>query len=253
MDRDLKYSRWRRLPGLYRIGQRKPPDPGSDPQRLSLYLPAALLDRAASLAGRAGADSVQTYCEMLLSRAIQQEDARRRLDEFEAEHGPLEGLDAIANDPEYLTEWTARGPLEAAPENSPDREAAETEKADEAAPRSRDVVLRHLAARGEPPPALLASLRLGQPVDPDAARELLDALIDLERELRDHPEIDRQLAFVLHRLAFESQVLITDAFPTLGNDPATVETLRLVQESVDRVLSGEDIRYGSPDQEPPAY
>lgn len=241
MNRDLQYSRWRRLPGLYRIGQQKPAAAESDLHRVSLYLPGVLIDRAESLASESGAGSVQSYCESLLIRAIEQEDARRKLAEFEAEHGALQGLDAIANDTDYLSEWTATSVRESTEASPPDDSPVEAGAPDP--DTSRGVIFRHLAASDEPPPALLASLRLGQPVDADAARELLDALIDLERRLRDQPAIDRSLAFALHRLALESQILITDAYPALSGDPATVETLRLVQESVDRVLSGEDIRY----------
>jgi hypothetical protein len=66
--------------------------------------------------------------------------------------------------------------------------------------------------------------------------------------LRDATSLDRTFAFALHRLAFEGQVLLTDAHSDAAADPATVDALRRVQEAVDRVLSGEDIRYyPSPD------
>jgi hypothetical protein len=71
---------------------------------------------------------------------------------------------------------------------------------------------------------------------------LAQALQALEEGLRDANRIDRRLAYALHRLAFESQVLHTDAWPGLY-DEWTVETLRAVQEYVDRILSGQDIRY----------
>ena len=54
--------------------------------------------------------------------------------------------------------------------------------------------------------------------------------------------LDRRLAFALHRLAFESQILHTDAWPG-AFDAWTVDTLRAVQEAVERILSGQDIRY----------
>jgi hypothetical protein len=246
VNRNLKYSRWRRLPGLYRIGQKWMPGPEADLHRISLYLPGAVLDRAEALAAEAGVESVQAYCEALLTQAIEQAAAHRTLAEFEAEHGQLEGLDAIANDPEYLTEWTATTARETLP-SDPQADAPAGDPPPPVA-EAAAIVVRHFAGAGEPPPALLASLRRGEAIDPDAARELLDALTILERALRERPSIDRRLAFALHRLAFESQILISDAFPALGSDPATVETLRLVQEGVDRVLSGEDIRYESPDE-----
>lgn len=46
-------------------------------------------------------------------------------------------------------------------------------------------------------------------------------------------------------MAFEGQILLTDAFPGLAGDTTTLEILRMVQEGADRVLSGEDIRYYS--------
>ena len=45
-------------------------------------------------------------------------------------------------------------------------------------------VLHHAALSGEPPPALLASLRAGIAVEPDAARELIEALETLGDRLR---------------------------------------------------------------------
>ena len=41
---------------------------------------------------------------------------------------------------------------------------------------------------------------------------------------------------------FEGQILHTDAWPG-AFDAWTVDTLRAVQEAVDRILSGQDIRY----------
>jgi hypothetical protein len=71
----------------------------------------------------------------------------------------------------------------------------------------------------------------------------LQALIDLEALHREATSVDRQLAYALHRLAFEGQLLLTDAWHGSQADPGTVDLLRMVQEGVDRVLSGEDIRY----------
>jgi hypothetical protein len=247
VNRRLAHSRWRRLPGLYRIGQRRMPGPDAELQRLSLYLPGGLLDRAEALATLAGAESVQTYCEQLLKHAIEQEEARRRLAQVQASRGAMEGLDAIANDPDYLVEWTASAGKEPRDRPAPGELPAPAEQhPPPGEPPGREaaaLVLHHAALDGEQPPAFLASLRRGEPVDPNAARELLQALVDLEGALHEHAAIDRRLAFALHRLAFEAQVLVTDGWPALGSDAPTIETLRLVQEAVDRVLSGDDIRY----------
>jgi hypothetical protein len=72
--------------------------------------------------------------------------------------------------------------------------------------------------------------------------ELARALQVLEVETREARAIDRRVAFALHRLAYEGQVLHTDAWPGVF-DEWTVDALRAVQEAVERILSGQDIRY----------
>jgi hypothetical protein len=252
-----KYSRWRRLPGAHWINDQKLPDHRSELQRLTLYVPGSVLDRAELLAARASSATVQEYCADLLQRALADEAAKQRLEETEARRGPLVGLDAIANDLAYLSEWSAsstamaagRNHLEPGPESSPEVMAIEDRSERDSGPipaehdGAAEIVFRHAALGAEDPSGLLPSLRRGEPVGPEAARELLQALIDLERAHRDADRLDRRLAYALHRLAFEGQVLLTDAWPGAGGDPATVDVLRLVQEAVDRVLSGLDIRY----------
>ncbi len=112
------------------------------------------------------------------------------------------------------------------------------------------LVLRHAAIGAEDPGAFLSRLRRGEPIPPDTASDLMQALINLEQTLRDERLLDRRLSYALHRLAFEGQMLLTDAWPGLATDQATVDVLRMVQESVDRILSGEDIRYYTRDPEP---
>jgi len=256
-----KYSRWRRLPGAHWINDQKLPDHRSELQRLTLYVPGSVLDRAELLAARAGSATVQDYCADVLQRAIADEAAQQRLEETEARRGPLVGLDAIANDLAYLSEWSAsstaiaagRNHLEPEPDSSPEVMAIEDRSERDPGPvpaehdGAAEIVFRHAALGAEDPSGLLPSLRRGEPVGPEAARELLQALIDLERAHRDADRLDRRLAY-----AFEGQVLLTDAWPGAGSDPATVDVLRLVQEAVDRVLSGLDIRYyrRGPEPEP---
>jgi hypothetical protein len=131
----------------------------------------------------------------------------------------------------------------AAPPESQDRPPPESS-------RAAEVVLRHAALIGDDASALLPTLRRGAPIDAAAAQELLAALRELEVLYRGTPSIDRKVAYALHRLAFEGQVLITDAWPGAPVDEGTVDVLRIVQEAVDRVLSGEDIRYFAPQQRP---
>lgn len=210
---------WRRPGTSYRIGQRGPSPASLDEQRLTLYLPAHLLDWAEDQAARAGDATVQVYCARLLGEAIEAEHSRGTVADAEARQGAFEGLRAIADDPEYLAEWVASAqPAEAR------RPIQISEPADAPA----------VAPPTEPSPAM--------PSAEPAAAELLQALNALEVEYRTASAIDRRVAYALHRLAFEGQVLHTDAWPG-ALDAATVNTLRVVQEAVDRVLSGEDIRY----------
>lgn len=272
--------RRRRIAGTYRFHERKGPDPGQEEQRLSLFLAAEVLELAAGQAARLG-QTVQDYCEDRLRQAVEDEEARRRVEDEEARRGPLEGLQAIAEDAEYLAEWKASAqpnrsrflgkrapslpraldepaapgdPLEGSvpvstPLDEPPPEAPPM-RIDAADPVA-EIVLRH-AGLGpyEDPTGLLPSLRRGESIGPASARELLAALEVLEKALRGTLAIDRKLAYALHRLAFEGQVLLTDGWATRAADAATVDVLHLVQEGVDRVLSGEDIRYYPRDESP---
>jgi hypothetical protein len=253
----LRFSRFRRLPGIYRFGERKPPDPGLDEQRLTLYLPVKILDQAEAQAQRLGFETVQRYCQELLEQAISAERAREVVEATQAKRGPLEGLHEIANDPSYLAEWSAH--RERSTPTKEERNAmppSDGENAEGAAPRlpagealpslAMRVVLRHAALEGDDAAGFLATLRRGEPLDAAATQELLQALRDLEVALRSATTIDRRLAYALHKLAFEGQVLLTDAWSTEPVDEGTVDVLRIVQECVDRVLSGEDIRYFAP-------
>jgi hypothetical protein len=109
-----------------------------------------------------------------------------------------------------------------------------------------EVVLRHALQAGEEGPSFLAGLRRGEPAAVAEVAELARGLQELERETRGAVVLDRRLAYALHRLAFEAQVLHTDAWPGIF-DEWTVDTVRAVQEAVDRILSGQDIRYYTPE------
>jgi hypothetical protein len=287
-----RYSRWRRLPGVYRFGEKKQPDPSLEPQRLTLYLTWRQLDAAEALAAEAGGMTIQEYCTGLLQRALDAERIRAQVANLEAQRGVLEGLHEIADDPEYLAEWQAQveaqardrgepirleppaGPAPAPvpvalPETGvveepgalPGSSPGEAERAatdpgaaagstEPALPASRlspaaEVVLRHALPASEDGSSFLASLRRGEAAGVAAVAELARALHDLEKESREATQMDRRLVYALHRLAFEAQVLHTDAWPGAFDD-WTVDTVRAVQEAVERILSGQDIRYYAP-------
>ena len=235
----------------FRLGQRGPTPVSLDEQRLTVYLPAHLLDWAEDQAARAGEATVQVYCARLLGDAIEAEHGRGTIADAEARQGAFEGLNAIADDPEYLAEWVASatpadGRREITIVEAPDGPVRPTPASPSMTPAQPSTaalaVLRHAGVGTDDPGGFLATLRRGEPVADGAAGELLQALNALEVEYRQAAAIDRRVAYALHRLAFEGQILHTDAYP--GVLPAeTVNTLRIVQEAVDRVLSGEDIRY----------
>jgi hypothetical protein len=237
---------WKRPNGSFRLGQGKPVVGNLDEQRLTLYLPAFVLDQAEDQAYRAGYTTVQKYCATLLRDAI--EDVRRRdqVAEAEAKRGALIGFHAITEDPEYLAEWSAsatpreRGEIHVIGPTGPEADAMLPANS-----QAAQVVLRHGAVGSDDPGGFLATVRRGESVPEAAAGELLQALNALELEYHDARSIDRRVAYALHRLAFEGQVLHTDAWPG-ALDESTVNLLRIVQEAVDRVLSGEDIRYYPP-------
>jgi len=277
-----RFSRWRRLPGVYRFGEKSRPQPKLEPERLTLYLPWELLDVAEAQAAQLGIPTIQEYCTLVLERALEAERIKSHVANIEAQRGALEGLNEIADDPEYLAEWSAQvqareraepvriepppdtmtmpaagpdaaGEPPAPPVDAPAVAAPSMSHADPVPLETRlspaaEVVLRH-AAQGSEGPSLLGSLRRGESVSVAEVAELARALHVLETELQGAAALNRRLVYALHRLAFESQVLHTDAFPGAFDD-WTVDTLRAVQEAVDRVLSGQDIRYTAPNPRP---
>jgi hypothetical protein len=300
-----RFSRWRRLPGVFRTGDHRPTDSGTDLDRLILYVPARILDLAEALAEKAGVPTVQDYCALLLMQAIENERVQRKVADIEARRGPLEGLKQIADDADYLAEWQKRS--DAKPESSQEsRSNQETtgnivvpnndsitvdivyheheltagESAAQAHPRLHDeretddpgrsspdgpdagivpivslkstvlkmsdastidVISRH-AGSAEDQWGFLPCLRRGEAVPATKAAELIFALNKLEDELRGAAAIDRRMAHALHRLALESQVLLTDAWPGVF-DERVITVIRTVQEAVERILSGQDVRY----------
>jgi hypothetical protein len=284
-----RYSRWRRLPGVYRFGEETRSDPSLEPQRLTLYLNWRQLDTAEALAAQAGGMTIQEYCTGLLAQAIEAERIRAHVASLEAQRGMLEGLHEIADDPEYLAEWSAEiqaqarerveqikletlggslpDPVTVASASSPPGggSAAPGAWAPEPAERVHDVadaveavrplspagevVLRHALQASDEGPSFLARLRRGESAAVSEVADLARALQELEKESRNAIMMDRRLVYALHRLAFEAQVLHTDAWPGVFDD-WTVDTVRAAQEAVDRILSGQDIRYYSPRSQP---
>jgi hypothetical protein len=267
------YSRWRRLPPVFRSGEHKLPGPNEEPQRIVIYLPGAVLDQAEVLAGKAGVPTIQEYCAGLLGRAIEVERVKAHMVEVEVKRGPLEGFNEVTGDPDYLAEWheqsesreTAAGrpqPLneDSSPSpqhgESPERMLVRIEPAPRVIGRviterivpevldgtALEAVLSHVGPGDHEPHGFLPSLRRGQPLSPAGVSELMAALHQIEADQRGASMLDRRLAYALHRLALESQVLLTEAWPGVFDD-RTIGAIRAVQEMVERILSGQDIRY----------
>jgi hypothetical protein len=303
-----RFSRWRRLPGVFRTGDHRPTDSGTDLDRIILYIPTRILDLAEALAEKAGVPAVQDYCALLLMRTLENERVQQKVSDYESRRGPLEGLKQIADDPNYLAEWQERSdakPDSAAParpdddenesgsnilvrndpliidiaheqvEPDPDeglpepfltlhpalemddneRRPIDTEPDAGVIPivslkpavlkmsdsSASEVIARHAGA-GEDQFGFLPCLRRGEPVPAVKSAELIYALNQLEEELKGSELIERRTAHGLHRLALESQVLLTDAWPGVF-DERVITNIRTVQEAVERILSGQDIRY----------
>jgi hypothetical protein len=105
----------------------------------------------------------------------------------------------------------------------------------------QEILARHVGS-GTDDHGFLPCLRRGEPVPAAKVAELNRALSGLEQAFRGSAAIDRRVAHALHRLALESQVLLTDAWPG-AFDERVIADIRTVQEAVERILSGEDIRY----------
>ena len=229
-----------------------PANPGLDPTRLTLYPPNELMDRAESQAARLGYETVQDYCAELLAQGIEDERIREQVAGVEARRGTLEGLHEIADDPEYLEELRSAAsiarqqnrPIEAdtTPELTIRLAGSEPPPDVDAPSHARRIILKHAGQEGDDPIGFLASLRRGDPVGQSEVAELAQALHTVESTLESSRTIDRRLAFALHRLALESQILHTDAWPG-AFDAWMVDIIRALQETVDRILSGQDIRY----------
>ncbi len=294
-----RFSRWRRLPPVFRSGEHRLPGYENESQRLTVYLPGGLLDLAEQLAELADVPTIQEYCTRLLAHALENERDSRRVADVEAQRGPLEGLKEIAQDPEYLAEWRPQHDRAAgeppfipemtvpigffqaaeAADETPDEDQngeppgkpltirietrqrfVEPVVSERMVPevidgRALDLVWNHVGVGDADPQGFLPLLRRGESVPTSKAAELLEALRRLEEENRGRDGLERRLAYALHRLSLESQVLMTEAWPGAFDEP-TVAAIRGVQEMVERVLSGEDVRYyqdeqgGPPEQTP---
>jgi hypothetical protein len=307
-----RFSRWRRLPGVFRTGDNRPATSGTELDRLILYVPARILDLAEALAEKAAVPTVQDYCALLLMQSLENERVHQKVADIEARRGPLEGLKQIAEDSGYLAEWQERSDAkpDGPPPSGPNHDATgqialvnneamtvdivyselevrrlelhrdsfgraqdvrETDDQRQSIPDepnssiiptvslkptvpkmsdslAADVISRHAGSDADQW-GFLPCLRRGEPVPGTKSAELIYALNQLEEDLRGSDSIDRRTAHGLHRLALESQVLLTDAWAGVF-DERVITVIRTVQEAVERILSGQDIRYYPAPQAP---
>ena len=108
--------------------------------------------------------------------------------------------------------------------------------------RSAAEILSSHVAMNDDEWGFLPCLRRGEAVPAAKVTELEGALLRLEVELRGSTTLDRRIAHGLYRLALESQVLLTDAWPGVF-DARVIQAIRTVQEAVERILSDQDIRF----------
>ncbi|QEH36689.1 hypothetical protein OJF2_52740 [Aquisphaera giovannonii] len=300
------YSRWSRLPPVFRSGEHRLPAAGEQPLRITLYLKAAILDQAEALAEKAGSASVQDYCAGLLAAAIEADRIRSQVADVEARRGALEGLNAIADDPDYLAEWREKSgsveipparrgnghessspapdvtislpakPRLPEPDDADEGSAEDARTGDPGSPavvrieRSRprdeprvaerirpevlnesaiDVLMRNLRTDDPSAEEFLPALRSGRQVRAEKGEEMLRALDQVEADLRGVSVLERRLSYALHRLALESQVLLTELWPGVFDEP-TIQLIRAVQERVERILSGPEVHFLPPGDGP---
>lgn len=245
---------WRpRLLGSFRTGQDRPANLGNEPQRLVLYLPGSALDEAERQSIGAGAKDLQRYCETVLLRHIEAQQTRNRVRRLEAERGNLEGLRAVSSDPDYLAELSQlrfasspAPPPRPAPDNpspsSPERTGSHP------FPLLLSVVERHAGlSPNSTDPSLAACLSTGSIPSSSSLAELASTLEALHNHFTSEPHLPRPAAFALHRLALVAQVFITGSWYASTPDPTLLSSLRWIQEAVDRILSGQEIRYDDPE------
>lgn len=228
--------------GAFRTGDGPAPN-GSTPEqeRLVLYFSHEELEEAQRQAIRTGLRTPQSYCESIVRRDLETARVAFEVEEAERRHGRFEGLRAVADDPDYLAEWTAARPVR--PQGPPDvRELTVIE------PSRESVIRRHAGLEPcDESLALLPSLRVGRWLRPESAEELIEALAALEESLDGQSTIDRALCYALHKLAFEGQIHASESPVAHALGAEAILVLRRVQEGVDRILSGQDIRYDARD------
>jgi hypothetical protein len=105
-----------------------------------------------------------------------------------------------------------------------------------------EAILTQVGPGVQEPHAFLPCLRRGQPPGPPAVADLMAALRRIEADQQGAAMLDRRLAYALYRLALESQVLLTEAWPGIF-DERTIGAIRAIQEMVERILSAPEIRY----------
>lgn len=233
-SRSLRFSRWRRLPGAHRILERRLPTHAETPQRFTLYLPGRLIEDAEALARLTGSDHAQAYCEDVLSAHIRGEVERLKAEAEPPEPPEDEDVETLAGE-RAAARLATRGPLVLSlPEEprAPERLMLPAPPAPESDAAAS--VLRHAGQAG--PGGFLAALRRGEPPPAADVRELIDALRALSARERHTDTIARPLAHALFRIALESQVLLTDAWPHLADDARTLSSVREIQELAERAL-----------------
>ncbi len=239
-----------RVPGTFQSYQKEGLNVSSEPQRIVLYLPIELLDRIEQRALTEGMDSLQRYCEQLIINAFGDLDQRPK-PKFESSPDPpvvrnaLRSLDENLDLIESLSEAE-----EAMPSQQEEIRVASAPTSTmlfEAIPEIVDdavaTILQHAGINDPQQRGLLSRLRASDQIDPNAFFGLWNALEQLENSLRESPILDRRLGFALHRLGFEGQILVSEPVSGTVFEEHVIQFVRLIQEKVDRILSGQDIRY----------
>jgi len=257
VSKQLRFSRWKRLPGLSRVTEHKIPTHLAELQRLTLYLPGELLDLAEELGMQAGHKTPQRYCEDLLTQALQGQGLQEETKVQDMVKSALadaadylyqESLDTGRDILIGLTDpvqpngpFTLRlnGPAvtqEVGAQPTGDAPPKANESADTLALAKMEVIRHAGLATSNDTGTFLATLRLGEVPSESAADSLLSALEILDHGMASDEVVPRDLAGALYRLAYEPQVLLTEAWPVLAQDEFTLRLVRRVQAGVEQIL-----------------
>jgi hypothetical protein len=248
----LKFSRFKRMPKVWRLGQDAPRaiDPLGDEFRVTVFLKNRQADRAERAAIDSGLGDLQAWCQATLRSIIDRLDdsgeipgaftpfVRQRPVASAAEIEA--GLD-IPDDPQFLREWAGidEPATPALPGPAPEEIQGDWIDAvtDQPLPGIPGADTTSAVSDFESLiDSVVGPLREGRRPAEDDANRLAGAIERFSKSTSSETTLDRAIVKSLYRLSLETQVLITEVHPSLGLDLQVVTAVRRLQSAVGAVL-----------------